>query len=66
MLWNRNDERPKAGPSPREKFLADVTKAIGDAQEGGVLDREIARILTAQANEHEHRAAVRNYTLGGR
>jgi hypothetical protein len=67
MLWkNRNDERPKAGLSPRETFLAAIAKAIGDAEDSGILDREIARILTARANEHEHRAAVRNYNLGGR
>jgi hypothetical protein len=67
MLWkNRNDERPQAGASPREKFLTDIAKVIGDAEDGGLLDREIARILTARANEHEHRAAVRNYQLGGR
>jgi hypothetical protein len=49
ILWkNRNDERPKAGLSPRETFLAAIAKAIGDAEDSGILDREIARILTAE------------------
>jgi hypothetical protein len=39
MLWKRNGDNRKDAPNPREKFLAAISNAIGEALDGGLFDR---------------------------
>ena len=64
-LWNkRNEDRPKAGPYPRDAFKTAITKAISEAEGDGLLAVEIYRYLDNQARWYEHKAALRNMSMG--
>jgi hypothetical protein len=66
MIWKRNEDRPKTGPSPLEKFKADLARVISEAEDAGVLAIHIGRQLQSHAQWFEHRAALRNAGMGGR
>jgi hypothetical protein len=62
-LWNkRNEDRPKAGPYPRDAFKTAITKAISEAEGDGLLAVEIYRYLDnhrAGTNTKRHCAICR-------
>jgi hypothetical protein len=66
MIWKRSEDRPMTGPSPLEKFKTDLARVISEVQDAGVLAVHIARQLQSQAQWFEHRAALRNASLGGK